>query len=918
MRTVEDLSSNADYEYLAFISYSHVDIAWAKWLQESIEFYKLPTFIYDKHPKLPQQLRPVFRDETDLELGTLSERIHAALSKSKFLIVICSPHSVKSDYVSDEIDFFLKKHGSKCLIPFIVDGIPYSKDDAVECIPLPIRNLAEKPLAANIHEYSKDYAMVKVVSYLLGGIAVRKLWDRYRIAQEEEEKRKEKERMHLLRVQSLYVSEIVEDLVLEGDSILAQRLAVEILPVDMNNPNRPYVPEAEKALRDSFDSKSVVFSYGNSAILDAVYGSDETLVAATMMDCSIKIWDRPTGQMISSITVGDSPGHTSSHVKFSANGDYLLFCDYENLIVRHLLTKKTRIIQTSSPMIDAIIPLKDANHVLTVGRSLDVWDIETGTLVKELRKDTINYGWRTATYCKDLDIIVAISIGGETVSAFSIHDPETTIWEKKLVYGGDFVAYSIGKDYVVLKEKSYVAILDINSGDERFRWKIGIIHYGSNALALSEDGLKVAVANDYDICVFDMRKALLSNNSNDLAMSTLIGHFGEISSLYFGSNDYTILSSSHDGTVRIHNIQDNNGTIIIDKYNKDSSLFLFSLCFNESKMFVRKKDGVVGLYDYISHEYEPLLIEKNYAQSAVVSHNGKHYVSIDENNVIHFYNLASKQEERRFRVYDTEQRVIRTAPFKEHSDEQKVAQIRSLSPERVLFSPDDQYLLLLTRGNPFQRPRLPQQCVVYRVEGWTELLRSPVSSFLFVPSFSNDSTTLYIVNEDHLWGLSLITGIRKKIRYIKESITHILCPPNSNLLICASGQSITAYNSETGDLVYRANALGDRPLDFTSISEDYCLYSLSTGIRIFRSDSGTVIRDIQMQEGTSLWNAYYSRSRESIIAVLTDLTDDVALNYRGYVKEYSFPTLSSIMSAVREAYKNLPLTDIEKKKYYLE
>ena len=63
MRTVEDMS-NADYEYLAFISYSHVDIAWAKWLQESIEFYKLPTYIYDKHPKLPQQLRPVFRDET--------------------------------------------------------------------------------------------------------------------------------------------------------------------------------------------------------------------------------------------------------------------------------------------------------------------------------------------------------------------------------------------------------------------------------------------------------------------------------------------------------------------------------------------------------------------------------------------------------------------------------------------------------------------------------------------------------------------------------------------------------------------------------------------------------------------------------------------------------------------------------------
>lgn len=917
MRTVEDMS-NAVYEYLAFISYSHVDIAWAKWLQESIEFYKLPTYIYDKHPNLPQQLRPVFRDETDLELGSLSERIHAALSKSKFLIVICSPNSVKSDYVVDEIEFFVKEHGSKNIIPFIVSGIPYSKDGRSECLPLPIRNLVEKPLAANINEYSKDYAMVKVVSYLLGGIAIRKLWDRYRVAQEEEEKRKEKERMHLLRVQSLYVSEIVEDLISEGDSILAQRLAVEILPADINNPNRPYVPEAEKALRDSFDSTSVVLSRGNAAILEAVFGNNETLVAATMMDCSIKIWDRATGQLISSITVGDSPGHISSHVTFSIDGEYILFCDGENLIVSQILTKKTRMIQTSSPLIEAIIPLNDASHVLTVGRSLDVWDIETGTLVKELKKDTISYGWRTATYCNDRDIIVAISISGETICAFSVNNPKTPIWEKKLVYGGDSVAYAIGKDYVVLKESSYVAILDINSGNERLRWKIGIIHYGSNALALSRDGLKVAVANNYDICVFDMRAALLSNNPNDLVVTTLVGHFGEISSLHFGANDGTILSSSHDGTVRIYNNCGHDGKIILDKYNKDSGLFRYSFSFKESKMYVRKEDGAVGLYDYLSREYKPLLSEKGYAQSAVVSNNEKHYVSVDKDDVIHFYNLASKQEERRFRVYDTEQRVIWMDPFKEHSDEQKLTQIRSLSPECVLFSPDDQYLLILTRGNLFQKPRLPQHCIVYRVDDWKELLRIPVNNFLSVPAFSNDSATVYTVNENHLWGFSLTSGKGKQICEIKESITHILCHPNSNLLICASGQSISAYNSATGDLVYRVNPLGDRPLIFSSISDDYCLYSLSTGIRIFRSDSGTVIRDIPIQEGTSLWNAYYSCSHESIIAVLTDLTDDDVFNSCGYVKEYSFPKLSSLIRAVRGAYKNLPLTDIEKKKYYLE
>lgn len=31
------------YKYYAFISYSHKDTDWAKWLQHEFEYYKLPT-----------------------------------------------------------------------------------------------------------------------------------------------------------------------------------------------------------------------------------------------------------------------------------------------------------------------------------------------------------------------------------------------------------------------------------------------------------------------------------------------------------------------------------------------------------------------------------------------------------------------------------------------------------------------------------------------------------------------------------------------------------------------------------------------------------------------------------------------------------------------------------------------------------
>ena len=32
-----------DYQYYAFISYSHKDMKWARWLQKRLETYKLPS-----------------------------------------------------------------------------------------------------------------------------------------------------------------------------------------------------------------------------------------------------------------------------------------------------------------------------------------------------------------------------------------------------------------------------------------------------------------------------------------------------------------------------------------------------------------------------------------------------------------------------------------------------------------------------------------------------------------------------------------------------------------------------------------------------------------------------------------------------------------------------------------------------------
>lgn len=96
-------TENNKYDYFAFISYKREDEKWAKWLQKRLESYHIPTSLRKKDHVLPKRIRPVFRDQSELSGGNLKSEIEKGLDASKFLIVICSPRSAKSPWVSKEV-----------------------------------------------------------------------------------------------------------------------------------------------------------------------------------------------------------------------------------------------------------------------------------------------------------------------------------------------------------------------------------------------------------------------------------------------------------------------------------------------------------------------------------------------------------------------------------------------------------------------------------------------------------------------------------------------------------------------------------------------------------------------------------------------------------------------------------------------
>lgn len=166
----------------AFISYNHKDVKYAKWIQKKLENYKLPSEIHNEFED-SRFIRPVFRDQTDLNTGVLANVLRDQLEASKYLIVLCSPNSAKSQWVSNEVKTFIEWGRLDQIIPVIVDGQPNCYDPNLECFPEYLRQYTQEHpeaelLGISFAEVGKEKAFIRIVSKMLD-VSFDTLWKRH-------------------------------------------------------------------------------------------------------------------------------------------------------------------------------------------------------------------------------------------------------------------------------------------------------------------------------------------------------------------------------------------------------------------------------------------------------------------------------------------------------------------------------------------------------------------------------------------------------------------------------------------------------------------------------------------------------------------------------------------------------------------
>ena len=280
------------YTYDAFISYSHneKDAFAAEQLHKTLEHYHIPKRIQQSSGK--KKIERVFRDQEEMPISfNLASNIQEALDQSEFLILMCSPNSIKSEWVQREVETFLKSHSKEQVLTVLLEGEPEkvfpevlcyeerkveSEDGTEQTVKVRI-----EPMAADIRGKDKseikkkieqeslrilakmlgctydtlrqrhrEYALHRMMAVLGGVAGVAVVFTIYAFHQSAKINERYQESR---RNQARYLSQISTDLLDGGDRENALLTALAVVPEDSDS-DEPVAEEQMYALNEALHS----------------------------------------------------------------------------------------------------------------------------------------------------------------------------------------------------------------------------------------------------------------------------------------------------------------------------------------------------------------------------------------------------------------------------------------------------------------------------------------------------------------------------------------------------------------------------------------------------------------------------------------------------------------------------------------
>ena len=850
-------------EYFAFISYKSEDVEWATWLQHELEHYHLPAS-YNGRTDVPHELRPVFRDIDELSAGNLPEQIRQALTNSQNLIIICSPQAAKSPWVNQEVETFISLGRTERIFPFIVEG-----NSPSEFFPPALRNLPkdEERLGGDISKKGRDAAFVKVVAGMLG-VDFDSLWNRYEKEKAEEERKQREQRDKLLISQSRFVAEKVGALLENGDSIVAKLLALEILPGSLSNPNRPFTPESERALREAYQSNFSKINNPGGWVFDVAFSPNGKIIASASYDHIIRLWDVNSGMCLKELK-----GHEDYvlSVCFNSDGTSLLSASQDKTIRKWNLQKGicTKIFIGHTNTVFSAKYNCECDKIVSSSwdETVRIWDVDSGECIRVLQGH--KYGSYSATFSKDGKRVVA----GTGYVDILLWDVQSGKCIKKLEGHKDIVGsvcFTPDEMYIISGSKDYtIRIWNTDSGCCE---KIFTGHKGQvNSVCCDKTGTYIVSASeDNTILVWDF--------ATGTVVSEMTKHVGGVTNIRWDSKDMKLVSSSYDQTIRIwHPFRNLSCLRVIKKHTQN--VYCASFSPNDKLIVSTGGDGLIYVWDILSDE--PLLRLKpstGTGCSALFTHNGDKIISSESDGNIRIWNSKSGELEKILRGHTEEVNIS----LSKAGD--KIISCSLDKTIRIWNVENGECIKTITgHTNYVHSAELNRDGSKVVSASWDEtvriwdvqtnnclgILRSP-SGYAYSASFSPDDNLILTSHFDHtirLWDA-------KKFQLLK-----ILSGHNEYV--------VSAKFSRTGKYIVSASGDGT--------------------IKVWDTQSGVCLNTFYGHNGAVLY-ASFNNEEDKIVSTSEDYT----------VRIWKFCPLQQLIIETKDQLGKRQLTHEERIKYYFE
>lgn len=907
-----------DKKYFVFISYSNLDNEWAVWLRHELEHYHLPAS-FNGRTDVRDSLREVFRDRDELSAGPeWDQQVHMALENTNNLIVICSPHSAKSEAVNKEVEAFIAMGKGDYIFPFIVEG-----DSPDEYFP---KSLDHNKVGGDVNkDGGRDAAFVKVVSGVLR-VNFSDLWNRYEIEKAEEERLQREQRDNLMRLQSQFVAERANRLIDGGDSLFARKLISEVMPLNMANPDRPCPIEAEACMRRAFEHSNAVLRGHTSTIEYVAFLPDQKRIVSASRDQSIRIWDASTGKCLQkqnsmlnwfslfavspdgSMFATTSKGATISlwdadtilclktfggisasinHIEFSPDGKQLVTASDDGTFSVWDL-RKTDIRRTVKAHREAVHSASfspDGKLIVTtsIEKKVKIWDVSTGASIKTIKHPTGDV--TSALFDSEGKRLLTISRKENAIRIWDIENVECT---QTLEGHSDTITAAMftpdAKHIISCSTDKTVRLWEIYS-------EINLHTFEGHSepvycLACNDSAeCIVSGSSDCTIRVWD--------NSGYPRQHALVNHSDTLFDMAYSPDGQRLVTASHDNTICVWNTSTGQCLHKLEGH----TFWVTKACFSPDGSCIASAsaDKTVRLWDANTGQCLNILKGNNHIiRQLSFSPDGQTIVSSSENGNILLWN------------YHTGKCL--------HIINESCCDISS-----VVFSPDNRMIAFcLEYKNGVYIYEVASGKRLKRLQGHRQF----VDSVAFTPdgnsllSYSYDGTA-------RLWSLpngkciQIIEGLSKHgspIAIIPDGSKVALCLEQNDVIIQPLGLSDSRelkppiiLDTKSEGIVHSLQFSPDGKY-LLSLQDEYSGCYHGSQICVWDADSGIKLQTTVFY-GTCV-NAVFRPDGRQIAACNSWWWEGVML--------FTFPTLQDLIDETRERFKDRPLTLEERKRYYLE